>query len=223
MFTERFLKTLIIKERNKMKKLILLLLFIPLVSFSQKLNNNSDGYTEIIEVELTKKEIHQKLTEWIALNYKSANDVIQLNTEDKIVLKGNYIFNSPLSGAYGIRNTTTFSIKDNKFKIDLIPTSAFNKSTMKDTNYIFISQYFENDIQTFEEFKPWHRANTIKIWLNQGYSEKRTKKLAEKHLTTEYQKKLFNDRLKAFENWNSSISSTFKSIKDYVSQSADDW
>ena len=57
MFTERFLKTLIIKERNKMKKLILLLLFIPLVSFSQKLNNNSDGYTEIIEVELTKKEI----------------------------------------------------------------------------------------------------------------------------------------------------------------------
>ena len=129
-----------------MKKLIILLVFIPLVSFGQKLNNNSDGYTEVIEVALTKKEIHQKLSEWIALNYKSANDVIQLNTEDKIVLKGNYTFNSPLSGAFGIRNTTTFSIRDNKYKIDLIPTSAFNKSTMKDTEYVFIEQYFKNEV-----------------------------------------------------------------------------
>ena len=36
-----------------MKKLIILLVFIPLVSFGQKLNNNSDGYTEVIEVALT--------------------------------------------------------------------------------------------------------------------------------------------------------------------------
>ena len=205
-----------------MKKLIIILILIPLFSFGQKLNNNSDGYTEVIEVDLTKKEIHQKLSEWIALNYKSANDVIQLNTEDKIVLKGNYTFNSPLSGAYGIRNTTTFSIKDNKFKIDLIPTSAFNKTTMKDTQYIFIKQYFENEVPTFEEFRPWHRANTIQIWLNQGYTEKRAEKLAEKYLKPEDQKPIFNDRIKAFENWNSAIESTFKRIKDYVNQSADD-
>jgi hypothetical protein len=63
-----------------MKKLILLLLFIPLVSFGQKLNKDSNGYTEVIEVELSKKDIHQKINEWIAINYKSAQDVIQLNT-----------------------------------------------------------------------------------------------------------------------------------------------
>jgi hypothetical protein len=77
-----------------MKNLLFLLLFIPLVSFGQKLNKDSNGYTEVIEVELSKKDIHQKINEWIAINYKSAQDVIQLNTVDKIVTKGNYSFQS---------------------------------------------------------------------------------------------------------------------------------
>jgi hypothetical protein len=77
-----------------MKNLLFLLLLIPLVSFGQKLNKDSNGYTEVIEVELSKKDIHQKINEWIAINYKSAQDVIQLNTVDKIVTKGNYSFQS---------------------------------------------------------------------------------------------------------------------------------
>ena len=70
-------------------------MFIPLITFGQELNKDSNGYSEVVEVELTKKEIHQKAIEWVALNYKSANDVIQLNTEDKLVLKGNYTFTYP--------------------------------------------------------------------------------------------------------------------------------
>ena len=62
-----------------MKNLLFLLLFIPLVSFGQKLNKDSNGYTEVIEVELSKKDIHQKINEWVGLNYKSAQDVIQLD------------------------------------------------------------------------------------------------------------------------------------------------
>ena len=50
-----------------MKKLILLL-FIPLVSFGQELNKTNDGYTEVVDIELSKKEIYQKVNEWVALN-----------------------------------------------------------------------------------------------------------------------------------------------------------
>jgi hypothetical protein len=203
--------------------LFTLALLISFNSFGQELNKNSDGYTEVVEVELSKKDIHQKINEWIALNYKSAQDVIQLNTEDKIVLKGNYTFTSTISGnTFGIRNTTTISIRDNKYKIDLIPTSAFNKSTMKDTEYAFITQYMNNEVPTFDEFKPWHKNNTIKIWLSQGYSERQVQKFAKKHITPDSQKELFEKRLKTFENWNKAIESTFKSIKDYVSKSDDD-
>ena len=96
---------------------------------------------------------------------------------------------------------------------------------MKDTEYVFIKQYFNNKVPTFDDFKPWHRARAIKIWRNMGYSEKRAEKLAAKHITPDSQKEVFEKRLKAFENWNSSLESTFTSIKDYVSQSNsdDDW
>ena len=76
-----------------MKKILFLLLFIPLMSIGQSINKTNDGYTEVVEVELSKQEIHQKINEWIAINYKSAQDVIQLNTEDKIIIKGNFLVN----------------------------------------------------------------------------------------------------------------------------------
>ena len=208
-----------------MKKVLLLLMFIPLITFGQELNKDSNGYSEVVEVELTKKEIHQKAIEWVALNYKSANDVIQLNTEDKLVLKGNYTFTYPTGEAYIIRNTTTISIRENKYKIDLIPTSAAIKKTMKDALPTFMQQFFVDKVPTFELYKPYHRNNVLKIYKNMGYSEKRALKLADKNITDEAQKESFEGRQAIFANWNNSIESTFTSIKDYVakSDSDDDW
>ncbi len=75
-----------------MKKLLFTLaILISFEGYSQEINKTNDGYTEVVDVALTKKEIHQKINEWIAVNYKSAQDVIQLNTEDKVITKGNFI------------------------------------------------------------------------------------------------------------------------------------
>jgi hypothetical protein len=169
-----------------MKKLLLILLFIPLISFGQKLNEDSNGYTEVIEVELSKKEIHQKINEWIAINYKSAQDVIQLNTVDKIVTKGNYSFPSAVieGQSYGVRNILTFSIRDNKYKIDLIPNSMFFKSNMKDTPLNSMTQYFK-EIQNFEDFKKESRNNTIVEMQKLGYSLKRATKMVDNYNTPE--------------------------------------
>ena len=111
-----------------MKKLLFtLVLLISFGSYSQEINKTNDGYTEVVEVELTKQEIHQKVNEWIAINYKSAQDVIQLNTEDKVILKGNFSADFRIQNftfTYRIHNSLTFSIRDNKFKIDLVPNRA---------------------------------------------------------------------------------------------------
>ena len=209
-----------------MKKLFILLIYIPLVSFGQDLNKSSDGYVEVVEVELTKQEIHQKISEWIALNYKSAKDVIQLNTEDKIVVKGNYTFTSAFSSptTYGVRNTLTFSLRDNKYKIDLIPNSMFNKSNMKDEPLGNMTQYFK-DLMSFENFKPFVRRNTIINMQNLGYSEKRAIKMVDNQQTPEIVENLYNQKKNTFNNWNSTIKNTFQSIIDYINKSndEDDW
>ena len=76
------------------KSIILIALFlIPLITLSQSVNENKDGFTEVIEVELSKEEIYNKIKEWVAINYKSAQDVIQLDSKDKIIIKGNISYN----------------------------------------------------------------------------------------------------------------------------------
>ena len=58
------------------KLLLLFVLNISLSVFTQELNKTKDGYSKIVDVELSKKEIYQKLNEWIGLNYVSAKDVL---------------------------------------------------------------------------------------------------------------------------------------------------
>ena len=104
-----------------MRKHIYLFLIV-LISLSvnaQEINKTNDGYTEVVDVKLTKKEIQQKVNEWIAVNYKSANDVIQLNTEDKVIAKGNFLVNLSADKyvtTLRINNTLSFSIRNNKYK-----------------------------------------------------------------------------------------------------------
>jgi len=74
-----------------MKKFLLLLILIPPVSFSQIQYNPDSSFVfqEVYEVPFSKQEIKTKANEWIALNFNNSNNVIRLNTEDKIILKGN--------------------------------------------------------------------------------------------------------------------------------------
>lgn len=210
-----------------MKKLLILLLFIPLVSFGQNLNKAGNGYTEVVEIELTKKEIHQKLNEWVAVNYKSAQDVIQLNTEDKIVLKGNFTINLRIhsfSFDYRINAQTTFSIRDNKYKIDLTPLQVTHIAGNYDAGLLLINEFI-NDVQFSKDTYLPISVNKQKNGLMKlGKSEEKALKSAEKtsakRLDKDYQNYLINKKI-----WDNEISSTFSSIIDYVakSNSDDDW
>ena len=163
-----------------MKKLLFMsVMLFTLISYSQMLNKEKNGYTKVINTELSKKEIYQKLNEWIATNYKSAKDVIQLNTEEKIITKGNFsvTFNvSKYVFIYSINNSLTFSIREKKFKIDLIPNSmSYNGSEVGGIEAI--RQYFEpfENIDTFTEYS---LDAMYKGFLGMGYSatiKKRTK------------------------------------------------
>jgi hypothetical protein len=69
---------------------LLLIVFFSNTSFSQEkllkilpIENGNVVYTEVIKVEnVDKKELYNRAKKWIVLKYKSANDVIQLDSKE---------------------------------------------------------------------------------------------------------------------------------------------
>ena len=83
------------------------------------------SYTEIVYADsLSKRELFGRALEWITLNYKSANNVIQLKDEDrgKIILKGNFketkMFRD-VSLDVTVEHTIIISVKDGRSKIQI--------------------------------------------------------------------------------------------------------
>jgi len=104
-----------------MKKLLFLILFLPLFSFAQE-------YSEVIEVPNKKSDqLYKKANEWVALTFKSANDVIQLNDpiEMKIIGKGikkvHYLMNN-YPAFYDVYFTLLIQFKDNRLKYNIQST-----------------------------------------------------------------------------------------------------
>lgn len=124
-----------------MKKITLLLIFIHSISFSQ-IQYHSDSsffFQKIYEIELPKQEIREKVNEWIAISFKNSNNVIKLNTEDKIILKGK-LNNSDID----FDLITEF--KDGRYKILL------NNITKLEKPLDYQKYYKGGKMVSFEEF-----------------------------------------------------------------------
>ena len=201
-----------------MKKLILLLVIV----ISTTSIKAQEQISKVVEVELTKKEIHQKINEWIAINYKSANDVIQLNTEDKIIIKGNYkvVMNR---NVFRIHNSLTFSLRDNKYKMDLsinnVSTTAFK---MGDSQHRKVIEAYAPKTHNKEEYVKISKDRLVTYYKSVGWSDKKIdKKVISKPFDEDNE--IYNVYLVNKTNWDTAISSTLQSIEDYVSNSNDGW
>ena len=95
-----------------MKKLLLLLMFIPIVSFGQEFKYQDKIMSVVFKVDsLSASEIHSRALNSIANLYNNANNVIQLNDTkaNKIVLKG--------SSTMTISNTTKALMPNNPYSL----------------------------------------------------------------------------------------------------------
>jgi len=169
------------------KLLILLILLTNTFAFSQTINNDENGYYEIIKVDsLSKKQIYNKSKEWIALNYKSANDVIQLDTEDKIIVKG--IFKVPyLTYEHTYNHSLIISFKENRFKVEMI-LNSMHTNLSSNINIIekgFLSTNSKNILKWINSNPLLQEENIKKSFLEQfkilGFSEKKALKEWEKN------------------------------------------
>ena len=117
-----------------MKKLIFLIVFLPLLVHGQKVNEDKSGYVEVVQIELNKSDLNELLLGAITEVYNSAKDVIQLSGANKIIAQGNFLFNLEVPSAasllvpngfnYIINTSLNLGVKDNKYRIELIPKSV---------------------------------------------------------------------------------------------------
>lgn len=115
-----------------MRKLfILIITLFSLTLSSQEINKIGNGFTEIVKIDsLSKSKIYSRAKSWIALNYKSANDVIQLDSADEIIVKGNFEITNNVR--YNIKSiyyhTLILAFKEGRYKVDLVLNSMSLKS-----------------------------------------------------------------------------------------------
>jgi hypothetical protein len=116
-------------------KLLAIFVLFPMFLFSQELKMNEETgkyeYQGIIDsLNETKQELFQKTLEWIALNYKSSDDVIQYKNEDtgKIIIKGN--FGTDIFFKQGwLRHTAIFEFKDGRIRYTYTDFSYYSSGS----------------------------------------------------------------------------------------------
>ena len=79
-------------------------------------------YQAVFEAPASPDEIYDRALAWIALNYRSANDVIQLKDDqnDKIIAKGTFITTN-LFSEVSIRHTLQIEARDGRYRVTYGP------------------------------------------------------------------------------------------------------
>lgn len=120
------------------RQLLLFLIFFAFTTAygqSLKLDSLSGKYqsTGVVQVDSLKKDVlFLKTKEWITLNYKSANDVIQLTDKEncKIILKGAFSTNMFMKEGW-LEHTLVFDFKDGKFRYSYTDFSYYSSGSGK--------------------------------------------------------------------------------------------
>ncbi len=129
-----------------MKKVIIIAVLLPLFALAQKKVSETNfpevsgeiNYTEVVNVDtsIKKDELFNRTKAWFVDNYKSANDVIQMQDKDAGIIMGKGIFTygyNPVSLSdrvtVNISHTVKIYVKDGKYKYEITDLSGRYYST----------------------------------------------------------------------------------------------
>lgn len=133
-----------------MKKVIYFLVFLPLISFSQ-IQYDSDGnlfFEKVYESDQSKQDLKGNINEWVAINFNDANNVIKMNSEDKIITKGTFklpVTSNGYTYNYDINFDLITDFKEGKYKI------LFNNIFLKHEQNLNFQM--KKDFMSLEDYK----------------------------------------------------------------------
>lgn len=200
--------------------------------FSQSYNAEINGKTLVFNVDSLKaQEIQSKVLAWVALTYKSSNEVLQHSSQDKIIAKGNFAINSnkPFQDLYGrvyyvpahivFDHTLIVSIKDNKCKVDISFPEKVKMLNHLNTDWFFVI----NEYTLLNEFTIENQYETTKKNLNaknNNNQKKVDKKLS--NLKGLIEASFVNEK-QISTGMNNEISAIFISLQDYLNKNDKEW
>ncbi|MFC6858807.1 DUF4468 domain-containing protein [Zunongwangia atlantica] len=220
-----------------MKKLITIITLIltSITANAQEYTNQTKSITGIFQAEgKNKDEIFENINKWIALNYNSAQDVIQMNDKDggNIIVKGinSITYKNNIKELYPnnkfiaetitnkFNHTIEVNIKENKYRIiytlsDIIPPAEATQYSMEGQfdlifDMIDFTGVKEDKIEVYNAYLD----NLLKKGLMGKKKRQKMKDLS---------KPIFTDLTNSLED---NIKATMLSIKESVSTtSTSDW
>lgn len=199
----------------------LFLLFTLIFSISITAQEFKDGkFVKVIQAEgKSVEEIRTSVREWVSESYGSAESVIDLDSESKMIVKGQ--INLPqISGKYRVdakfKTTLTVSYKESRFKVDLMFNSFFNPVTNSWDNIMY-TQYMDIIGKTLSKDEYFEVSRKT-------FRENKIEKMGEKMLKKKGDS-MYADYLKSNKESNSKISSIYDSIESKVNSESveEDW
>lgn len=219
-----------------MKLLTFILLFINCGNFifSQSYNKEINGKTQIYEVDsISQENIQLKAMSWIAINYKSANNVVQQSTPEKIIVKGSFtvpskipfpdMFNTITYFPVNINfdHTLIISIKDNRYKIDIsFPETTKSITYLGKDRFYNINEYTLENKFTIDDKWATVRANLSK---QVNGNEKKLKRKFDKYKAGGFAQAQFAYEKDVANKLNENIVVIFNGLSTYIMDKKDDW
>jgi hypothetical protein len=209
-----------------MKKLLILL--IPIFAFAQEIKYKDEVFSKVFQTEKSNEEVYQSAKEWIAINFKSANNVLQLDTKEKLIVKGTDKFTLPsLYGSYYDYYgdiMLTISIRDKRFKIDYELTQfqsvefPDNKFKLKEARFALYASF-----ATEKELLDWRLKTFDEAAKKEKMKERKYIKLKKQLVSNNSEN--FKTYKNQFKDFTDRVESTIDSMANYINKEAtgDDW
>lgn len=188
-------------KTSQMKKLLILILFIPFISFAQE-------YSEVVEVSgKSIDQLYASAREWFALTFKSANNVLQMDDPISGILIGKGFENfSESTLEWNLYFTIKVMVKDGKYKCEMFDFFVTTKSSGETLRK-------DDKLSYFTDQKDFFKNGSDPNWLKKN-GAKMAANTAARINATYYS--LILDSEKVAPN-------TFASLKQHMMKKEDDW
>ena len=124
-----------------------------------------------------------------------------------------------------VPNVLMFSIKDNRYKIDLTPTDMYNPDYPETKNNQYTDRVLKaiisKEYMNREEYKKLTNEISKQTYIDLGLSDKEIKK-TKSFITEDFMNESYLSSLELYNNFNKEINNIYSSIKEGIS-TIDDW
>jgi len=215
-----------------MKKILFLLLLLPISLVSQELAKDIYGYSKVYEVDgRSPNEIYKVVKEWIGTNFNSAEEIYLYDTKEKVIIKNKFKMSPRIlqtaqntTSNYRVSSKLIFFIVEDKLKLEIHLEDLYSfdgKKGEPNTHWEIPSNKIDENFIKKLLFTGYLNVKQFSGGLLQieKKGDKKSKK-ATKYVAKELKKGIYIKRVaKVASDLNAEIKSIYNSVDEHLKNS----